>query len=175
MPIARVSAASTLNGNSKANLLFLRDLIGLSALDVSPKAPPVVPARSRDPQEVWGAFRSVRISAVGHPKRIRMDKGGEWKNEVWADPCSDGRIKLPFQGRVRAPGFLGVVMDLRDVSIIGRWRTVARGVIRFPRRSMVLDYPQIWAWVFGQSGWFRIEPDGSFRAGKPGCRFAFRA
>ena len=123
MPIAGMSAASTLNGNSKANLLFLSDLIGLRALDVFPKCPLVVPARSRDRRELWGAFCSVRIGAVGRPKRIQMDKGGDWKNEVWADPCSDCRIKLPFHGEVRAPGFLGVVIDLREVLIIG-WRRV---------------------------------------------------
>ena len=33
MPIAGMSTASTLNGNSRANLLFLSDLIGLRALD----------------------------------------------------------------------------------------------------------------------------------------------
>ena len=129
MPIAGMSAASTLNGNSKAKLLFLSDLLGLRALDVFPKCPLVVPARSRGPQEVWGAFRSVRISAVGHPKRIRMDKGGEWKNEVWADSCSDCRIKLPFQGKVRAPGFLGVVMGSREAFFFGWQRVLASQAI----------------------------------------------
>ena len=129
MPIAGMSAASTLNGNSKANLLYLSDLIGLRALDVLPKCPLVVPARSRDPREVWGAFCSVRIGAVGHPKRIWIDKGGEWENEVRADSCSDCRIKLPFQGKVRAPGFLGVVMDLREVFIIGWRRALASKAI----------------------------------------------
>ena len=129
MPIAGASAASTLNGNSKANLLFLSDLIGLRALDVFPKCPLVVPARSRDPQGVWGAFCSVRIGAVGRPKRTQMDKGGDWKNEVWADPCSDCRIKLPFHGEVRAPGLLGVVIDSRDVFIIGLRRVLASKAI----------------------------------------------
>ena len=27
-----------------------------------------------------------------------MDEGGEWKNEIWLDYCSDRRIKLIFQG-----------------------------------------------------------------------------
>ena len=37
-----------------------------------------------------------------------------------------------FKARARAPGFPSVVMDLRDVFIAGRWRTVASRAIRSP-------------------------------------------
>ena len=37
MPIAGMSAASTLNGNSKANLLFLSDLIGFRRVRETPR------------------------------------------------------------------------------------------------------------------------------------------
>ena len=43
---------------------------------------------------------SVRVgwARFGPPKCLQMDGGGEWENEVWADYCTERRIKLLFQG-----------------------------------------------------------------------------
>ena len=54
--------------------------------------------KSKNPQEVWDVFCAGWLGTFGPPKSIQMDEGGEWKNEVWMDYCSDRRIKLIFQG-----------------------------------------------------------------------------
>ena len=55
--------------------------------------------RTRPPsRRVWGALRIARIGVFGQPKCIRTYDGGEWQNEVWADPCSERRVKLQIQG-----------------------------------------------------------------------------
>ena len=79
MPIAGMPAAPTLNGNSKANLLFLSDLIGLRALNVFPKCSLVLQARWRDPRELWGRFAVSGLVLSGNPSvfgRTRAANGG---------------------------------------------------------------------------------------------------
>ena len=55
--------------------------------------------RTRPPsRRVRGALRSARIGVSGQPKCIQTNEGGAWQNEVWADPCSERRVKLQIQG-----------------------------------------------------------------------------
>ena len=126
------------NGNLQANLLSRGDLIGLRAMDVLSENPHLVPARSLNSKEVRGAFCSARI---GQPKCIRADEGSEWKNEVWADPHSECKITTPFQGLVRASGFLGAVLDLREVFIISWRKLIASKANRLSPRSTCAGIP----------------------------------
>ena len=120
------------NGNLQANLLSRNDLIGLRAMDVLSENPHPVPARLLNSKEVRGAFCSARI---GQPKCIRADEGSGSKNEVWADPHTECKIMIPFQGLVRASGFLGAVMDLSEVFIISWRKLVASKANRLSPRS----------------------------------------
>ena len=74
------------------------DLIVLHIMDVFSKYSVITPVRSKNPLEVWDAFIAWWVGIFGPPRAIQMDEGGEWKNEVWTDFCTDRRIKLPFQG-----------------------------------------------------------------------------
>ena len=69
----------------QVDLLFLGDSVAPRAMDVYSKYYPLAPARSKNPQEVWGAFRNSRIGVFGPPQCIQMDGGGGWKSEVRAE------------------------------------------------------------------------------------------
>ena len=61
--------------------------------------PRVRQLRKRPPsRRVWGALRSARIGVSGQPECIQTNEGGAWQNEVWADPCSERRVKFQIQG-----------------------------------------------------------------------------
>ena len=62
------------------DLLFLDDLIALHIMDVFSKYSILTRVRSKNPQEVWGAFVSSWIGVFGPPKSLHLDEGGEWKN-----------------------------------------------------------------------------------------------
>ena len=66
----------------------------------------LLPARSKDPREVWDAFRGARIGVLGQSKISQMDEGGEWKDEDEADRCPGRRNKLHFQGAGARPWLL---------------------------------------------------------------------
>ena len=126
------------NGDLQANSLSRGDLIGLRAMDILPENPHLIPARSLNSKEVRGAFCSARI---GQPKCFRADEGSEWKNEVRADPHSECKIMTPFQGLVRASGFLGAVMDLREVFIISWRKLIASKANRLSPRPTCAGIP----------------------------------
>ena len=89
---------SAFNEKLQIDLLFLDDLVALHVMDMFSKYSLLIPVRSKNPQEVWGAFCNSWLSVFGQPKGIQLDEGGEWKNEIWLDLCSDRRVKLQFQG-----------------------------------------------------------------------------
>ena len=80
------------------DLLFLGDIIAAHAMDVFSKYSLLHQVKSKNPQEVRDVFCAGWLGAFGPPKSIQMDEGGEWKNEIWLDYCSDRRIKLISQG-----------------------------------------------------------------------------
>ena len=57
IPIAGSSTVSALRGKLLLNLLYLDDAVALRAMDVSPKHSLSIPARPKNPQEVWGELR----------------------------------------------------------------------------------------------------------------------
>ena len=91
---AGTSAISIFNEKLQLDLLFWGEIVPLH----SENSELLIPAHSENPKEVWGAFATLRSGIFGPSKCIRMDEGGEWKNEVWADFCSGRQIKLLFQG-----------------------------------------------------------------------------
>ena len=66
-------------------------------MDAFPKSSPPIPVRSRNPPEVWGAACGTQMGVSGQLESIQTNEGGEWGNEVWADLCSERRIKLQSQ------------------------------------------------------------------------------
>ena len=53
------------------------------------------PGRSKGTQE---ARDSAWAGAPGQPKRIQMDEGGEWENEVRTDLCPERATRRQFRG-----------------------------------------------------------------------------
>ena len=98
IPIAGTSTASAFNEKLQIDLLFLGDIIALRIMDMFSKYSLLIPARSKNPQEVRDAFCNSWLSVFGQPKGIQLDEGGGWKNEILLDLCSERRIKLQFQG-----------------------------------------------------------------------------
>ena len=95
-PVAGTSTVPMFHEKWHMGLLLLDDPIALRAMDIPSKYAPRIPLRSEKPQEVRDAFFSPWIGVTGQPKSIQTD-GGEWKNEVWADPCLYRRVALQFQ------------------------------------------------------------------------------
>ena len=67
-------------------------------MDVSSKFSIPTRVRSRNPQEVWGAFISGWVGVFGAPESLHLDEWVEWKSDLWGDLCVERRIKLVFQG-----------------------------------------------------------------------------
>ena len=103
VPIANTSTASRFAEKLRADLLFPDDLTALRALDVFPKYSLLMPVRSKDPREVWGALRNSRIGVCGQPQSIQIARGGVWRNELWADVSLERKIKLQHEWGRRAP------------------------------------------------------------------------
>ena len=76
------------NEKLQAGLSFLGDVVALRVMDVYSKYSLRIPVHTKNPQEVWGAFRSSRIGVFGPPMSARMDEGGERKDELWAEIAS---------------------------------------------------------------------------------------
>ena len=93
LPIAGTSSVSCFNERVQVDLLFLDDIIAAHAMDVFSKYSLLHRVKSKNPQEVWDVFCASWLGTFGPPKCLQMDEGGEWKNEVWADYCSERRIK----------------------------------------------------------------------------------
>ena len=68
IPIAGTTTVSAFNGKVQVDLLFLDDPIVVHAMDVFSKYPPLHPAKSENPQEVWGVFCAGWLGAFGPPK-----------------------------------------------------------------------------------------------------------
>ena len=96
VPIAGTSAVSMCNEEVQVDLLFLGDVVVAHAMDVFSKYSLLHPVQSENPQEVRGVFCAGWLPTFGRPKCIRMDEGGEWENEIWADFCAERRIKMQF-------------------------------------------------------------------------------
>ena len=75
---AGTSTVSVFNEKMQVDLLFTGDIIALHVVGVSPKYLSLTPARSKNPQEVWDAFSSLRIGVIGPPESVQMSGGGGW-------------------------------------------------------------------------------------------------
>ena len=73
-------------------------IIALRAMDMFPKFPLLLPVQPENPQEVWDAFCGGWSGIFVSPWSIRVDGGGEWRKDIWADLCAGLRIKLQFRG-----------------------------------------------------------------------------
>ena len=51
-------------------------------MDVPPRYSLSIHVRPRDPQEVRGVFRGLRIATFVRPERAEVDEGGDWENEI---------------------------------------------------------------------------------------------
>ena len=105
--MAGTSIVSRFNEMVQVDLLFLDDIIVVHAMDVFSKCSLLHQVKSKNPQEVWDAFCAGWLGTFGPPKSTQMDEGGEWKNEIWTDYCSDRRIKSVSQGVGAHPWLLG--------------------------------------------------------------------
>ena len=82
VPLAGTSAVPMFNGEVQVGLLCLDGIVASLPMDFFSRYPLLPPPRTRNPQEVWDACPNLRVGIFGPPKCIRMDVGGEWKNEV---------------------------------------------------------------------------------------------
>ena len=62
---------------------FLGDIIALRAMDMFSEFPFLRPVQPKNPREVWDVFCSGRLGMFGPPNSIQVDRGGEWKDEIW--------------------------------------------------------------------------------------------
>ena len=77
-PAAGTSTAAMFHQNLNVDLLFLGDIIALHVMALSSKYSPLIPVRTKTPQEVRDAFYASRVGVFGPPMIIQMDEGGEW-------------------------------------------------------------------------------------------------
>ena len=106
--IAGKSTASTPNAKSQVGILFLEDLAALRAMHGLSEYSLLIPVRPKSPQEVRDAFRGSWLGISDQPRRIQLAEVGERRNIVWADPCSERRNKLQFQGAGARPWIIGL-------------------------------------------------------------------
>ena len=106
-PTAGTSTVWMFNEMAQAGLLFLGDLVALRAMDMFSKNSLILPARSKNPPDVWDSSRGGWLGTFGPPKCLQMDERGDWKNEIWTDLRAELRIKLQFQGVGAHPWLLG--------------------------------------------------------------------
>ena len=93
-PIAGTSAVSTYNEKAQGGLLLLGDLIALHAAEMFPKYSLLPPVQSKNPQELRDVSCRGWLGTFGPPTCIKMDEGGEWKNDIRTDLRAERRIKL---------------------------------------------------------------------------------
>ena len=86
------------SGKLQVDLPYSGDLIALRAMDVYRKHSPLIAARSRNPQEAWGASRSAWVGVFRRPMCVRGDQGGDWKNKIRPVRCSWRSTSTKFQG-----------------------------------------------------------------------------
>ena len=98
IPVVGTSPVSSFNERVQVDISFLGDLITLRVLDLFSRYPLLVPARSKNPDEVWGTFCFSWIAVFGEPRIVQSDEGGEWKNDIWVDLRADRYIKVQYQG-----------------------------------------------------------------------------
>ena len=84
-PIAVASTVAMFSENLQVDLRVLDDIIAMQAMDVFAEYSLLVPVRTKNPQEVWGASCNLRIAVFGPPQCIQVDSGGNWRNGVWAE------------------------------------------------------------------------------------------
>ena len=97
-PGAGAPTVAMVNERLQADLLFPDDIVVLHAMDVFSKYFLLIPVRMKNPQGVRDAFCSPWVGAFDPTMSIRMDEGGEWKDDSWTESRPAGRIKLFFQG-----------------------------------------------------------------------------
>ena len=73
--IAGTSRVSTPNAELQVDPSFSRDTASLCATHASPRYPPSIPVRPKNPKAVWGVFCSSRVAIFGRSERIRMYGG----------------------------------------------------------------------------------------------------
>ena len=81
VPAAGTSTVATFNEKLQADSLFLPRMRWMHAMDAISKYSLPIPARSKNPQEVWGA----------------SGDGGGWENKVRGEFSLERRIKLLSQ------------------------------------------------------------------------------
>ena len=126
---------SMINGKLQADVPYLDDLIALHAMDVYRQYSLLNPARSKNPQEAWGASRRAWVGVLRQPKSLQGGRGGDWQNEIRTDLCPGRSTSPNFQVRVSTTGFLSVVTGLRALRLFAWWRIVA-----FRERSSSLEF-----------------------------------
>ena len=98
IPLAGSSSVSSFDEKAQVDSLSLGDLIILHALDLISRYSLLVPVRSQNPEEIWDTSCASLVAVFGKPRIMRMDEGGEWKNDLWVDLRADRHIKLQHQG-----------------------------------------------------------------------------
>ena len=71
--VAGASTVAMFNEKLQEELPFLGDIIALHVMDVFSTYSLLIPARTKNPQEVWDASCSSRIGVFGRPLGIQMD------------------------------------------------------------------------------------------------------
>ena len=98
LPIAGPSTVLMFNEMVKADLLLLDNQIALRAIDMFREYPLPLPVQPENPQEVSDVSCGGWLGALGPPKCLPMDEGGEWENELWADITRNSRELEPILG-----------------------------------------------------------------------------
>ena len=76
-PIAGTSTVAMFNEKLRVDLLSLHDILAFHVMGVFSEYSLLIPVRTKNPQEVWGAFCNSRIGVFGPPQCIQMDEVGE--------------------------------------------------------------------------------------------------
>ena len=147
------------NERLQMDLLFWDDIIALRNMDVFSKYSNLARARSKNPQEVWGAFLSSWVGVFGAPKSLHFDEGGEWGSDLWRDLCVGRRVKPVFQG----VGAHLRISEHRNGSARGIYKPTGRPLLRWvadPDRSAAAPaYHGLRDWILCLPIGSRIQSD----------------
>ena len=97
--MAGASSVPAPNEKVPADLSFLGNLITAHAMNRFSRYSMPARASSENPLEMWGTVAASRITVFEKRRCLRMDSGGECRDEIWADSRSERNVRLQFQGK----------------------------------------------------------------------------
>ena len=123
IPISGTSSVSMFNERLQMDLLFVGDIIAPRIMDVFSKYSILTRVRSKNPQEVWGAFLSSLAGSLAHPRAFIWMKAANGK--IGYGVIFAWNVALNSYFKVLAPirGFWNAGMALRGEPTIAYRQT----------------------------------------------------